>query len=269
MLRAVFFVHTSGLLLHYKEFDKSVIPSQPGPGMLAGVIIAMQKFSSAKTGLPVAWIELGQGATPRDPKTDKGVALAIIRATSFVTCALCVDRKDGQYFAQLIAQQLLAGFLKMFHNTLEERMISDRDVFKPFNSKIAEIIRNSVVPVLEKLQRERGIQTALLTTGDQVRSPHGLASHHIDAIGVLANHQALFGKATDIMSCQNDVPLFMTIKGPRTTVCLQRIRRSSLIVVYKNGVDADHITKVINKAAELLTQVLIVAASLKDIIKKL
>lgn len=218
----------------------------------------MQKFSQTKAGLPVAWIELGD---------EKGIGMAIARATSLVTCALVVDKEDGQDFAQLIAHELLVGFLKMFQPVLEAGMISDSDVFKAFNSKVAEIIRNSVIPVLEKLQGERGIQNAVLTTGDQVLRPHGLASHDIDTIGVLANHQALLGKATDIMSSQNDVPLFMTIKGPRTTVCLQRIRRSSLIVIYKNGISADSITKIISSTAALLGKVLSVAASLKDIIK--
>ncbi len=56
------------------------------------------------------------------------------------------------------------------------------------------------------------------------------------------------------MAAQNDITSSLTLKSRRTTLILQRVERSSLVVVFKNSVDPYVCVKEIDRAAQLLRQ---------------
>lgn len=66
--------------------------------------------------------------------------------------------------------------------------------FSGFNHKISDAIRSAIRPALDALTGVRGVQTALLVSGDTMLC----ATQDVDKVGVVANLEALFGIASDI-----------------------------------------------------------------------
>lgn len=54
------------------------------------------------------------------------------------------------------------------------------------------------------------------------------------------------------MNAENDLPLTLSLKTKATTLFLQRIERSSLVVIYKNNIDEQLCLQAIEKSARLL-----------------
>jgi len=244
MLRNVIIMTSSGIVLFSKEFVNPV----GKPGLMGGIITAMLDFSEQKTGLPVSYIQL------------KNVCLAVsCDATHKVCCALFCDAKDGAEFSQLICKELLECFIETYATQLEQKQQSNIDAYADFYVKIAEVIRSAVRPVLDQFQAStRGILQAVIITGDTI--VHSTVD--VDKLSVLANHQALLALASDTMACKNDVANTLELKGDMTTVWLQRIERSSFVVMYRNNVPSCRAE--IAKAAVLLKQVLVTASNLQD-----
>lgn len=245
MLRGLFFIHSSGLLLFYKEFSRG--GAETKPTMLGGIVTAMMDFAAAKTGLPVSFIQL------------ESLAVSIVRKEGKVICAVFMDLSDGEEFGSLLANQLLRSFLDSYSIELENKGVSDVDIFKEFNAKIAEVIRMSVVPVLQQLQHTKGIEQAFLVSGDQVFQFEG----KIDSLSLLATHNALLAKTSELMAAHHDSPAAITLKGPINTVCVHRIDHASLIVVSAKACDRTRRDVAVSSAATLLRKVLVVASNLK------
>jgi len=245
MLRNVLLISSSGIVLFSKEFIKAVTQ----PGMIGGLVAAMLDFSTQRVGIPVSYIAL----------STVGVSIQT-NVNARVTCALFHDINDGQDFGKLIATEILNAFISMYSAQLEEKTPNAVDSYSDFHLKITEVIRNSVRPVLESLAEQRGIDLCVLTSGDSVMHATG----DIDKLGVLANHQALWGSATDIMASKNDVVSGITLKGLQTTTVLKRLERSSLIVMYSNNVNSGVCDNEISKAARLLGRILNMLSNLQD-----
>jgi hypothetical protein len=245
MLHTVIFISSSGIVLFEKEFINGILK----PGQLGGIITAMLKFSIQRTGFPVSYIELSNVSVAIE-SDDKGR----------VTCAVFHDSSDGAEFGKLMAKELLFGFVSNYIQELsQESKINSPDLFDDFNGKIAGLIRSATRPVLDSLAEIRGINLVLLNTADQLT----YSTVEVDKLAVLANHQALLNVAQDLMAAQNDIPLAITLKSRRTTLFLQRIERSTMVVVYKNSVDANQTQKEIERTAQLLRKVLVMASNLK------
>jgi len=246
MLRNLLLISSSGIVLYSKEFIKAVAK----PGLIGGLITAMLDFSEQRTGLPVSYIELAT------------VGVSVVRDKGArVTCALFYDREDGQEFGQLIASEILRAFVQTYSSPNEEKIsATGAEDFSGFNMRISETIRNSVRPVLDTLQQQRGILLAVLISGDTITH----STYDVDKIGILANIQALLGVATDIMTAKNDLPVRLTLKSERNTVFLIRLEGTSLVVVTKNSVKHDLYEPEIDNAAKLLRQVLIMSSNLQD-----
>jgi len=241
MLRNLLVVSTSGIVLFEKSFVKA-----KQPGQLGGVISAMLEFSQLRTGLPVSYIEL----------SNVGCAISTNSGAKII-CALFHDVKDGAEFGRLICGEILSTFIQNYSSKFPlEGKLNIQEQFSDFNSKIAEIIRNSVKPVLDRLRVKRGIVNCLLTSGDSLH----YSTDEVDKLGVLANHQALVGYAHEIMAVQSDLPLQITLTSKDTSLVLHRIERASLVVVYHKGVDC---RPDIEHTAQLLKKVLVMASNLQ------
>eukprot|EP00455_Lapot_gusevi_P041811 TRINITY_DN4890_c0_g5_i1.p1 TRINITY_DN4890_c0_g5~~TRINITY_DN4890_c0_g5_i1.p1 ORF type:complete len:250 (+),score=51.87 TRINITY_DN4890_c0_g5_i1:139-888(+) len=245
MLRNLIVISSSGIVLFSKEFLNSIAQ----PRLIGGLVTAMLDVSINRTGLPVAYIELSN------------VAIAVVsNIEAKVTCAVFLDRDDGCSFAKLITRELLYAFIQQFSTVLEKGVLSLAD-FSGFNAKITEVIRNSVRPVLDHLQQQRGIQMALLVSGDTII--HSTAE--VDKVGVLANLQALLGLATDLMYLKNDVPLSITMHSRRSRLVIRKVERSILVVVCKTSANQKKCDEVISKAARLTQRILILVSNLQDV----
>jgi hypothetical protein len=129
----------------------------------------------------------------------------------------------------------------------------------------------SLVVVLFAVQSHRGISLVLLSSNSTSDHPHDSGpssaflhtTMEVDKLAVLANQQALMGIATDLMGARNDTPQSIVLRSRRSTLVLLRVERASLIVVFKNSVDASLCMKQIEKTAELVKKVLVVASNLK------
>jgi len=242
MLRSLLIVSHSGLVLFQKFFVKEVAKV----GILGGVVIAMQRLSVLRTGLPVTYIELSKVAVS-------------IASNSRVTCALFVDAEDGPEFAKLMSRELLASFTDTFNKELEEKFNTSPDVYSAFNLKIAQVVQLAVRPVLDQLADERGIKMAAVLSGDTLKH----STQDVDKLGLLANHQALLNVANDIFATQNDAMASVTLKSRQTTLLLQRVEHCSLVVIYKNNVDEATCLKTIERTSRLLRQVLVLSSNLQ------
>lgn len=65
------------------------------------------------------------------------------------------------------------------------------------------------------------------------------------------------------VGAQNDITNSVILRSRRTTLILLRVERSSLIVVFKNSVDATVCLQHIERTADLVRKVLLMASNLK------
>jgi hypothetical protein len=124
--------------------------------------------------------------------------------------------------------------------------------FHDFSFKMSEVIRNSVRPVLDKLQTCRGIRVALLVT-DNSQITHSTAD--VDELGVLANLQALLPAAMDILDAVDDSPSQLWIEASQTTrilLCRLASERATLVVVCLKSVKVQRIQGAIRAAVSML-----------------
>lgn len=245
MIRNVILMATSGLVLFSKEFVNSVAQ----PRLIGSLLTAMIEFSQQTSGMMVSYIELSNVAVT-----------IVVNDVAKVFCALFHDRDDGCAFGRLICSEILTAFTQEFASDLNSFGLNLRD-FHGFHNKIADVIRNSVRPVLKQLQSNKGILKALLVTEDgNVASPND----DIDQLGVLANLQALTGLCTDIMATVDDDCIHIMLDSTNNTkLLLWRIQeRSLLIVVVSKAVPSQKYRLAIEEALDTIEQVCLLMSNL-------
>eukprot|EP00474_Spongospora_subterranea_P000689 CRZ01147.1 hypothetical protein [Spongospora subterranea] len=244
MLRNLIIVSSSGIVLYSKDFTS--VLSQPR--LLGGLITAMLKASVIRTGFPVSLIEL------------KSIAVAVQSDTKCkVSCSLFYDKSDGPAFGRLLALEILSAFVQQYSSQLVQISANLKD-FSGFNNKIGDAIRSSIRPALDMLTSVHGIQTALIISGDTLL----YSTHEVDKVGVVANLDALFGIASDIMSAQHDLPVHMSFHNQNSRIVLLSVDRSILVVSCKAAIDARKLDYEINKTALLLQKLLVLNSNLQD-----
>jgi hypothetical protein len=95
------------------------------------------------------------------------VSVTIVASESQrVFCALFHDRTDGFDFGKLIASELVNAFSEEYGSDIG--LGHNAKDFHGFNFKIADVIRQSVRPVLFQLQQENGVEMAAFVTETNV-----------------------------------------------------------------------------------------------------
>ncbi|CAH0482748.1 unnamed protein product [Peronospora belbahrii] len=220
MLRNVLIMASSGIVLFSKEYVNAVAQ----PRLVGSLITAMLEFSNKASGAPVSYIQMSS------------VAVTVVTDDNHkVFCAMFHDTTDGANFSAFVAQELLAAFIAQHGDELGNIGHNLRD-FHRFQYKILTVIRESVKPIVRKLQKQRGILKAMLVVDGAVTCATG----DVDPIGVLANLQALVNSSIDTMSFSGDDVNSMTIQSGRNS-CIQVSvveGNDALVVVYKKGAQA-------------------------------
>jgi len=243
MLRNLIIVSTSGLLLFSKVFVKSGTKQDQ---FLGGILIAMLKQSTFKTGLPASYIELSK------------VGVAVVSSPK-IACALFADLSDGMDFAKLLAREFLDAFSVTYAAQIDEKL-NTQDRFAGFNSKISEVINNSVRPVLESLQDQKGMKLTMLVTGDVIRH----TTQEVEKLLFMGHYQGLLQVANTVMGATNEEAKQYTLRGKTTTTYVLRIERSHMIAVYKNAADEASCLAAIDRTAKILKSILVLIANLQE-----
>ena len=248
MIRTLIIISASGLVL----FQKSFVNAVSQPRLIGSLLTAMIEFSSKVAGMPLAYIELlGCGVS------------VVTNDVAKVNCALFYDLDDGPEFGKLIATEILLAFSDTYSASLDG-LARDLNQFQEFQYTISSVIRNSVRPVLDKLQNERGIQAAVLVT-DQAT----YTKKEIDQIGVQANLGALVGAATDVLTAGDleDAPtqIYIDAGGAKTRLVvwkLQGVGATLVVRVSKAAKMQDGVRAAIDTALTMLRKVCALSQSL-------
>ncbi|KAL7683643.1 hypothetical protein Plhal304r1_c040g0118131 [Plasmopara halstedii] len=246
MLRNVLIMASSGIVLFSKEYANAVAQ----PRLVGSLITAMLEFSNKASGAPVSYIQMSS------------VAVTMITNDKHkVFCAMFHDTTDGASYSAFVAQELLTAFIAQHGDELGNMGHNLRD-FHRFQYRILSVIRDSVKPVVRKLQKQRGILKAMLVVDGAVTCATG----DVDPIGVLANLQALVNSSIDMMSFSGDDVSSMTIQSGRNS-CIQVSvveGTDALIVVHKKGAQTSKNTAAIDECVRALRHVCALARTLQQ-----
>ncbi|CAI5746816.1 unnamed protein product [Peronospora destructor] len=242
MLRNVLIMASSGIVLFSKEYVNAVAQ----PRLVGSLITAMLEFSNKASGAPVSYIQMSS------------VAVTVVTNDNHkVFCAMFHDTTDGASFSAFVAQELLAAFIAQHGDELGNIGHNLRD-FHRFQYRILSVIRESVKPIVRKLQKQRGILKAMLVMDGAVTCATG----DVDPIGVLANLQALVNSSIDTSDGVNS----MTIQNGRNS-CIQVSvveGNDALVVIYKKGAQATKNTAAIGECVRALRHVCVLARTLQQ-----
>jgi len=205
----------SGLVLFTKDFVKNAVAQ---PRLLGSLLTAMTEFSDKCTGMKPTLIEMSSLAVTL--VHDEGVKLL---------CALVHDRNDSAAFGRLIASEILTAFIDEYSTELRPSGKRDLKDFNGFDGKINGIVRDSVRPVLQKLQARDGVLQALLVTEEHLVTAGG---GDVDQFAVLANIQALLPYADHVLDFAMDGlnHLFFDDARQESRTFLWRVDRCVLVV---------------------------------------
>lgn len=188
----------------------------------------MTEFSMQTTGMKPTFIELSS------------LAVTIVRDDMVkLMCALVHDRNDSATFGRLIASEILSAFIEEYSVdrlrtplSLSGHNLKD---FNKFDSKIAGIVRNSVRPVLQKLQAQRGVIQALLVNKEAIVQGGG---GEIDQFGILATLQYMGMQADAIVEFMRDVTRHIVFddEHDESRTLLWRIENCILLVAVSKRV---------------------------------
>mmetsp|Transcript_13831 Transcript_13831/g.17147 ORF Transcript_13831/g.17147 Transcript_13831/m.17147 type:complete len:225 (-) Transcript_13831:2262-2936(-) len=216
-------------------------------------MIALLEKSRQTTGLEVSYIEL----------QNVGITLVGLDSKN-LCCILFHDEEDGEDFGRLLASQILLAFVdtymlldKGLTTTGAMHNLSD---FLDFHLMIGCVIRDSVGPVLEELQRNRAVVLALLVTDDATDGDSTItySTGEVDRFGVLANLKPLISAATDVMSHQRESmkSLWLESSPSRASrLFVRRIDNATLVVQFSKRFEQTVYISELERAAHLLKKV--------------
>ncbi|KAJ1459771.1 hypothetical protein M885DRAFT_511008 [Pelagophyceae sp. CCMP2097] len=239
-LRNVIVLAASGLVLFAKDFFGAVAQ----PRLLGSLLTAMTEFSLQTTAMKPAFIELSS------------VAVTIVRDdVAKLLCALVHDRTDSAAFGRLIATEILTAFVEEFSVERLRTPLSmhahNLNDFHTFDGKVAGVIQNSVRPVLQKLQSQRGVTHALLVTDDSISRSGG----DVDQLAVLASLEAVMAYSETIFAFARDQAKHMSFDAAgERRILLWRIEDSVLLVCVDKSVSCTCYSNAIEHACMLLRQ---------------
>jgi len=142
--------------------------------------VTLVTFGKKSTEKKISYIELQNVAVT-----------VIVDDESQLICSIFHDVSDGQEFGLLVAQQVVSKFIHEFGRKFT---ISDVPKYKNLTTKMPELFKNAVNPLLTKLSKVRGIKSAYLIVGSQSAN---FTSTTTD-LSMTANLRVLTSACTDL-----------------------------------------------------------------------
>jgi len=250
MLRNVIIMTSAGVVIFEKVWSTEGLPHDKGR-MFGSLITTMQEFSRQSTGMVVSYLEFGE------------VAVSIVDDTkSKLICTLFHESSDGSDFGHLIASQILRSFVENFP---EQSFTGTLNVasFGGFVSKLFDAIQNSVRSIVQNLQSNRGVQSALVVFDDGLAVLPPQAQEE-DQLGLVANLQPLITLSADIMMAKKDRTESIQLElSERYVVFIHRVTEgASLVSICRKSIKASTFMPAVTKAVHMLDQVLALSRSL-------
>lgn len=229
MLRNILIVTMSGIPVFNKEFLNPI----PQPRLIGGLLISMISASRRTLSRKTSYIEL------------ENVAITILTdAMSGLVCAVFHDVSDGYEFGKILASQILIRFEREYGRNPSS---TNPQQYEPFHSKIPDVLRGMVHPILEILKRHRGIRHASLITSGNV-----LSSTNSD-LSISANLRILISHSTDLMNSALDHPQTLRIEGDTVNIQIIHVEHlTHLVVVSLKNADQKKVDTVVNQASDLI-----------------
>ena len=122
-----------------------------------------------------------------------------------------------------------------------------------------QVIRNSVRPVLAKLQANRGVIKALLVTEDSIMQSTG----DVDQLAILSNLQSTLNFANLTLAQNLDQCEHISIDSSDSRILMWRIERCIFVVMVSRAVEHALYIGVLEEALVLLQQVVFVLAEVR------
>eukprot|EP01112_Ceratiomyxa_fruticulosa_P024365 TRINITY_DN997_c0_g1_i2.p1 TRINITY_DN997_c0_g1~~TRINITY_DN997_c0_g1_i2.p1 ORF type:complete len:255 (-),score=26.96 TRINITY_DN997_c0_g1_i2:365-1129(-) len=235
-------------------FEKVWVSSAHTTGkanMFASLITAMQEFSRQATGgLLVSHLSFGQVSLSMswDERTQ-------LRAV------LTHDAGDGYNFGQLLAQQLLRGFIDSYAQDTEfssaQGLSPQR--FLPYVNKVLDQITQSIRSILVVLHRHRGLLNTFLVHDDGRATTTDAAD---DQLGIAANLTPLIAFSSEIMLHKADRPRVITLEMGKQVIEVHRVGPASLVCICRKNKDPSVYRSAIQNAVQMLEKVFLLLRDL-------
>jgi len=214
MLQSIIVFSKGGVLLFHKEF---LIHEQIKLKQTAPLMQTLLTTCENVIGLPICYFELHD------------IALAIVTNVKYkVSCCIIYDREDGEIFGKLLATEIVESFCEHFTDELENSRHHESGVFDSFNPKIASAIQNSISPILEHLQSQKMIQSALLINGDEIIPKN----NRVDNIAFIAEYYGLMEQAQQLMTIMETQHNEVVISGSGLNLYVKKIESAGFVVTY-------------------------------------
>ena len=126
-------------------------------------------------------------------------------------------------------------------------------------TRAPQVIRNSVRPVLAKLQANRGVIKALLVTEDSIMQSTG----DVDQLAILSNLQSTLNFANLTLAQNLDQCEHISIDSSDSRILMWRIERCIFVVMVSRAVEHALYIGVLEEALVLLQQVVFVLAEVR------
>lgn len=221
MLYNIIMISRAGLPIFQKQFlsNGKIKP------MLSGIISGMNIKCRKIVGAACSYLEFDS------------ISMAIATNKKYgISCLLIYEKSDGEEFGKLIATELIQTFCLEYGDYLVQQKNAkgiEMDLFLPFENKISSAIWNSLTPVLQFLQSQKGINLAVLLSGDQILP----FNHRVDAISFLSQYRSLMFQTKQIMAVcnENDNQVLIQLKQAQDAIIIVRkIENASLVVSISN-----------------------------------
>lgn len=239
----------SGIVLFRKVFVKS----HAQPRLIAGLVTALCNFSCDALLVPIAYMEL------------TSIAITVVSqpptsAQDQLRCVAFHDTDDGELYGRLVATELLHAFVDEHSERLASLSIANtegvEDLFKAFNSRVRFAMQGVVRPLMQQLNRERGVQRALLLRNARTGGAFGHAPRELWYSGgldgeesIVADTHALMQAADDLLVRQENQAVLVDLGD-----CLrvERLSLATLIVATAPPATIASCSDVIDEAASTL-----------------
>jgi hypothetical protein len=198
------------------------------------------------------------------------VNLAVDEKRTFLICAAVLDKGDGAHFGRFIATETLSRFIRDTIPKQSSIVASSLDVVRfgaaqqsEFETRLPDIVRSTVRPILNELATERFVRWCALTSVSEKQLVYS-TSKTLDPLGVVANLHAIANLSEDMFASYGEVPNGFVLENARFSIQVTYSRYYALVVCLRKAAEASKAMESVRKTFDTLTRVFVLLGSLHD-----